>query len=350
MSRRVWKKSARVAVLATIVITVVLCSLGVVSNGCVGGRIRHRLVVNFRHEPVSTNGESDRTAESMYDSLRTVVHTAPACVDDALLVILITTAPDHAVQRAAIRRTWCAASARAPLGNKRDDEIDPLSSRFQCVFLIGSTENDATERSIAAEVAAHGDIAKGSYVDSYRNLTSKVLAGFHWCVRTCRSRFTLKTDDDCFVNVAVLLRLLSAQKDDDVYIGKVFSNAVVIRSDSSPWAVSERDYAPVYYPPYASGTGYLLSFGAMRRILAKSRRVPIFPNEDAYVGVLAEQAGIAATNSYRFTFVSDNWAVCNYRYLVVVHHVTARHQGVLWDTARRAVTECSRQKFITTWD
>lgn len=359
MTRRVWKRTTCLAIVAIVVIAVVLWSLQMVSDAWLGGRVKHILVVRHRHEPVPRSGgsdqtaESNRTAEGVYELLRTMLRTAPACVDDALLVILITTAPDHAVQRAAIRHTWCAASARAEREAGGDDEIDALSHHFQCVFLIGSTDNATTKRSIDAEMAAYGDIAKGSYVDSYRNLTSKVLAGFHWCVRHCGPRFVLKTDDDCFVNVAVLLRLIAMQGDDDVYVGKVFSSpadTLVIRNARNRWAVSERDYPPVYYPPYASGIGYLLSHGAMRRILAESRRVPAFPNEDAYIGVLADQAGVAPTNSYRFTFISDKWTVCNYMYLVVLHNVTALRQGELWGTARRAATECRRQTFITTWD
>ena len=164
----------------------------------------------------------------------------------------------------------------------------------------------------------------------------------------------LKTDDDCFVNVGVLLRLLSLHTGDDiVYVGKVYSspaNTLVIRSALSRWAVAERDYAPVYYPPYASGIGYVLSYGAVRRVLAESRRVAAFPNEDAYVGVLADRAGVTPLNSYRFTLLSDKWTVCNFRYLVVVHNVTSRRQRELWETARRAAVECRQQKFITTWD
>ncbi|KAI0232148.1 Beta-1,3-galactosyltransferase 4, partial [Lamellibrachia satsuma] len=262
----------------------------------------------------------------------------PVCIDDALLVILITSAPDHVVQRSAIRRTWCATAESAP-----------ASLRFQCVFLVGATGNEVTERAVRAEMAAHRDIAKGTFVDSYRNLTSKVLAGFHWCSSNCTSRFVLKTDDDCFVNVAVLLRLLAVQPDDDLYVGKIAEDTRVIRNVDSPWAVSEHEYPPLYYPAYASGTGYVLSYSAMRKILTESRRLRAFPNEDAYVGVLADQVRIVPTNSYRFTFVSDKWAVCNYRYLVVIHRVSADRQRVQLDMARRSTTECRHQKFITTW-
>jgi len=352
MKRRMCRRSRRIAVVAVVVIAVVtvLWSLETDSDA----RAKHRFVVRHRHEPDPPRAESDRTAERTYESPRTLLRSAPACVDDALLVILITTAPDHALRRAAIRRTWCAASTRAARATGEID-VDARDRRhFQCVFLIGATPSAATERSIRAETAAHGDIARGAYIDSYRNLTAKVLTGLHWCVRHCRPRFVLKTDDDCFVNVGVLLRLLSLHTDDDdVYVGKVYSsptNTFVIRSAHSRWAVSERDYSPVYYPPYASGIGYVLSYGAVRRILAESSRVAAFPNEDAYVGVLADRAGVTPVNSYRFTLLNDKWTVCNFRYLVVVHNVTSRRQGELWNTARRAATECRRQKFITTWD
>ncbi|WP_163464482.1 hypothetical protein [Escherichia coli] len=45
------------------------------------------------------------------------------------------------------------------------------------------------------------------------------------------------------------------------------------------------------FPPYASGTGYVLSASAVQLILNVASRAPLLPLEDVFVGVSARRGG-----------------------------------------------------------
>ena len=115
-------------------------------------------------------------------------------------------------------------------------------------------------------------------------------------------------------------------------------------------SVSRDEYPPDLYPPYASGTGYVLSREVLGRMLALSRRYKPFPNEDAYIGVLAEQLSVSPVHSSRFTLYSDAWTTCNYRYLLVIHNVTVKQQSQMLNIAKRALDDCKDQRFIKDWN
>ena len=89
------------------------------------------------------------------------------------------------------------------------------------------------------------------------NLYLQVMSGLHWVVTACSSQYILKTDDDCFVNTAIFVRLLTESPpqtgDRPLYTGHCMSSlkhTQVIRNPGSKWAVNDQEYAPDYYPLY----------------------------------------------------------------------------------------------------
>lgn len=90
--------------------------------------------------------------------------------DDATVVlILVTSAPHHFDRRQAIRETWGSIAAAA-------DSRSSLS-RSRTVFLVGRpTTDDAVAFLLDNEMSRHGDVLLGDYVDTYRNLTLKVIS------------------------------------------------------------------------------------------------------------------------------------------------------------------------------
>lgn len=50
------------------------------------------------------------------------------------------------------------------------------------------------------------------------------------------------------------------------------------------------------FPPYASGTGYVLSASAVQLILKVASRAPLLPLEDVFVGLSARRGGLAPTH------------------------------------------------------
>ena len=255
----------------------------------------------------------------------------PKCAKESKIVILITSAPQNTVRRNSIRETWCKAS-----------NFNLVVAPWQCVFLIGY--NQKLQESIQEEMKQHSDILLGSYEDSYRNLTIKIMHGLDWVSQACPTEYALKTDDDVYVNTELLSKLVSnVTAKDNIYLGLVMhtlSRLQVIRQPFSKWYVSYDQYPDKYYPPYAIGLGYLLSIDVVHKVVVASQQIPPFANEDAYVGVLVDQVDVAPIRSGRFTLTSSGLRTCNLRYLVVVHHVIGEEQHKLFDMNQEAWRTC----------
>lgn len=238
------------------------------------------------------------------------------------LLILVTSAPQNLNQRNAIRASW---------GGQREAR----GLRVQTLFLLGEPGGGQPphENGLERESAAQGDIVQAAFRDSYRNLTLKTLSGLSWADRHCPgARYVLKTDDDVFVNVPELVSELvrrggrweqrergmeprrGAEAGDGgwkagsptpvsqpvplLYLGRVHWRVYPIRTPGSKHQLSEEQWPASWgpFPPYASGTGYVLSASAVQLILQVASRAPFLPLEDVFVGLSARRGGLTPTS------------------------------------------------------
>ena len=285
-----------------------------------------------------------------YQHLVDSIYNKPAC-RTSFLHILITSATHHFTQRDIIRNTWCSKTHLIKSFLPRNS-----SSHIQCTFLIGQSKDVKTMQSIKQEIEKYDDILMGDYTDTYRNLTLKVISGLLWATTDCVSKYILKTDDDCFVNSNILLKVLFSQPEErytkPMYLGMAMDSlkhTLVIRDPESKWAVSFEEYPPEYYPAYISGTGYLLSQSSATKICKLSKQFVPFPVEDAYIGVLAEYAGVSPQHSYRFTLINENWRMCNFLYLILIHHISNSVQWEFQKLVKTAYKTCDHQSLTMKW-
>ncbi|GCB81993.1 hypothetical protein scyTo_0022854 [Scyliorhinus torazame] len=288
--------------------------------------------------------EEDENADGSsgidFDALYSWQHASPPCEKGQALLILVTSANANIDHRNAIRNTWALGWQESPFP-------------WQVVFLLGQVSDEGAADLVRLEQEQFQDLLVGSYLDTYRNLTLKVMHGLRWAVRTCQPAYILKTDDDCFVNTDRLPRFLVRDNPfrSRLYTGSLFAagKREVIRNPWSKWYVSWQDYGKERYPPYMSGVGYVLSLDAATAILRVALSVRPIPVEDAYIGILAEVAGIPVLSSSRFSKHNVNWRVCNYRYLMVIHPLSAQQQQVAHQNMVQARTACSDNPDITRW-
>lgn len=255
-------------------------------------------------------------------------------------LILIVSAPENVKNRQVIRETWCNPVA---YGHSKNS--------WQCLFLIGQSESVDIQNSLSEEFKSFKDILLGSYMDSYRNLTLKVMQALHWSNTNCPAKFTLKTDDDCFVQTHNLHELVTHHQDaSGLFMGHVHSDISqlhVIRNKDSRWHVLREDYEQDLYPPYISGVGYLLSYDVVQKLVNISQYIKIIPNEDAFIGILAQAVNISPSSSARFQLTSSGWSLCNYMYLVVFHRVEVHRQKDVFDKTLQALKTCKNPLKLT---
>ncbi|XP_021485480.2 beta-1,3-galactosyltransferase 4 [Meriones unguiculatus] len=264
------------------------------------------------------------------------------------LLILVCTAPEHVNQRNAIRGSWGAIR-------------EARGFRVRTLFLLGEPAGQHFA-DLAAESAAQEDILQASFQDSYRNLTLKTLSGLNWANKYCpMARYILKTDDDVFVNVPELVSELiqrggpsehwkkgkepqeetaivhEAHKDQAVpllYLGRVHWMVSPTRTPGARHHVSEELWPETWgpYPPYASGTGYVLSASAVQLILKVASRAPLLPLEDVFVGVSARRAGLAPTHCVKLAgathYPLDR--CCYGKFLLTSHMVDPWKMQQIW--------------------
>ncbi|XP_072903740.1 beta-1,3-galactosyltransferase 5-like [Hemitrygon akajei] len=291
--------------------------------------------------PRGKGGDPTGRAGVDFVSLFSPVHQPPPCRPYQDLMVLVTSAPLHVDRRDAIRGSWARRRLSSPFS-------------WQVVFLVGRATEQSAEAAVQEEQEIFGDLLLGDYVDTYRNLTLKVMHGLSWATSACRPSYVLKTDDDCFVNTDRLPGFLVRDNPirTGLYTGSLFpaERRDVIRDPGSKWYVSRQDYGRERYPPYASGVGYVLSLDAARDLLAAATSIRPIPVEDAYVGILAEAAGITPQDSGRFTKHNVSWRVCNYRYLMVIHQLSAQQQRLAHSKMVQAWTACPHSTDISNWD
>ncbi|XP_062612308.1 beta-1,3-galactosyltransferase 5-like [Saccostrea cucullata] len=301
------------------------------------GRHRLKLIAKIKSGNGSQRQNDQISKSAMWNVSNSVnIHLPkPRCESKLVILIFICSSVQNFQQRNAIRNSWCKTNS-----NKKYS--------WHCVFLLGEPEESGNylelTQKLKKEKEKYGDILQGSYTDTYRNLTYKVMHGFAWADAHCHSNFVLKTDDDCFVNTQLLYDLVLHHQDvSSLYIGKVTNDLEkrkVIRNVENRWHVSESDYKGDYYPPYASGAGYLMSWDTVKKLVSVSPYIKPIPVEDAYVGILAEAKNIIPSNSGRFVLMSDGWTLCNYAYLVVIHGVKYKEQEGLTQKSVQATEKC----------
>lgn len=207
------------------------------------------------------------------------------------LLVTVCSHPERLEYRQAIRETW---------GSTRGQE-------FQVLFLVGKHDDPYWNSLMEKENSLHGDILQVDVIDSYRNLSLKVIGGLCWLGEALQTAdYIMKTDDDVYINVWYLLRLLKENIiDGQQILGALSIKSPVKRDLRDPWGVKYSEFAPKIYPPYVSGGAYVMSRNAVQKLCIQkgTRKSPFVHLEDVYVtGILAQATGIGHVAHSGFSF------------------------------------------------
>ena len=200
------------------------------------------------------------------------------CNNNTILITMVTIAPKYFYKRLLIRNSW--------------GKVNNQSSII--VFLIGNSQDEVTNNLIREENLIYSDIIQEDFIDSYYNLTIKVMMGFKWIDQFCSfTRFVLKIDDDVVPNIYRLLIYLNElinQNINETMLGNFFHRPLVYRNKTSKFYISFKNFPNEYFPPFCGGSAYILTRDLVGLVYEKSlvSYFPPFSNfyEDVYIGML----------------------------------------------------------------
>lgn len=207
------------------------------------------------------------------------------CSSSPFLLVLIHTSPKNFARRKSIRTTW---------GTKNDN--------IKIVFIVGNVSNHNVQKMLDAENKVHGDFVQGNFIDAYRNMTYKHVMAFKYAIYHCaQAKYVLKTDDDVFVNMPVMMDFLTALSPygaKKLLLCNVIINSPVKRTFRSKWRVSFHEFSNKYYPPYCPGWAILYSPDILFELYKAIQKVNYFWIDDVLItGILAQNENIQHTDA-----------------------------------------------------
>ncbi|XP_038139499.1 lactosylceramide 1,3-N-acetyl-beta-D-glucosaminyltransferase A-like [Cyprinodon tularosa] len=273
-------------------------------------------------------------ARSFSDFPYLLDHPYKCTGEDVLLLVFVKSFPENTERRNAIRSTW---------GNETYIQ-NTLGVTVKVVFALGSLRTKRQNSSgrfqklLVKEDQLHGDLIQKNFLDSFHNLTLKLLLQFHWMHSRCaHARFFMTADDDVFVhmpNLVAYLQELSSRGVTDFWVGRVHVGAPPIRKKDSKYYVSYEMYQWSSYPDYTAGAGYVISSDVANKIyhatLTLNASIYI---DDVFMGICANAVNVSPqTHNYFSGEGKAPYHPCIYEQMMTSHgHVEDIHE--LWRAA-----------------
>lgn len=210
--------------------------------------------------------------------------------DTVRFLVYIHSSPNNLKKRQAIRQTWGQPALL-------------LLYKASMVFILGRASNPSVQELVDMEAAQYGDIVQEDFVDSYRNLTYKGVAGLKWASLFCnQSDFLLKTDDDILIDIVTLIEDLYTriipirQGTSKLVLCNLWTRMKVIRDPKSKWFISKEEFSGEYFPPYCSGSAFLVSSELAHALYTAALHTPFFWVDDYYItGLLVSKLRVQHT-------------------------------------------------------
>ncbi|WKA13509.1 MAG: N-acetyllactosaminide beta-1,3-N-acetylglucosaminyltransferase [Cotesia congregata filamentous virus 2] len=204
-----------------------------------------------------------------YDDLQESDHNVNVILENVMFLVL--SAPNNYQKRQSIRRTW---------GFK------------QRVYFFTSFVNLSYENTlkIHQESNDYHDIVFLNMYDTYDNLTLKVYSSIQWISKYCKDRNALiiKVNDNVFFNINLQFVLNEYFLINNKYIyGRLFSKAKPKKTGK--YSINEHEYPFYYYPPFVSGSCYIMKKNDFINLINYSTQLKYFKLENVFfTGIAAK--------------------------------------------------------------
>jgi len=227
-----------------------------------------------------------------------------AKVEALYMVILISSSPhneEHRELRNTIRQSWGNCSE---VTKYHSEYSSVVKSKVKCIllFYMGLSENDKMNELNSLELNEHKDIIIGNFIDSYSNMTRKILFAFNYVSIHYNSKYILKADDDVYINVPKLIYNINTKYKaiHNLYGGNIHY-ASVVRDARHRHYLTREEFPDDWYPPYNKGSQLIISSHLLKPLLLMSTRIQRFGIDDAYIGLIMNHINVLPTKIKEFT-------------------------------------------------
>ena len=243
----------------------------------------------------------------------------------AFLVVCVLSAPSNARERQAARDSWLTLKDEIKAGVDVDGGVESARGKNEVIplFVVGGRGLDAdARRTLALEMERHADLLiLDDLVDSYANLTLKIVHAYSWIDAHLASRYVLKLDDDSYARIDVLveeLRGAALGGHERLYWGFFDGRARPFKKGK--WSESTWNLCDLYIP-YALGGGYVVSANLVAYVARNAPDLRLFFNEDVAMGTWLAPLDVFRLHDPRFdTEFKSRGCFSSY---VVTHKQTA---------------------------
>ncbi|KAI4882832.1 hypothetical protein NFI96_003796 [Prochilodus magdalenae] len=279
---------------------------------------------------ITANLTLRREEARKFSDHRYLINHKGKCSDsDVLLLLFVKSSPENFERRQAIRSTW---------GNEAYVK-ETLDVTVKVVFALGlpphPSQRTKLQQKLFQEDEEYHDLIQQDFLDTFHNLTIKLLLQLGWTHAYCpHARFLMSADDDIFIHLPNLIRYLQDVDRDgrkDFWVGKVHQGAPPIRSKDSKYYVSEEMYPWQLYPDYTPGAGYVLSKDVASRVYQASLTLNAsLYIDDVFMGICGNAVGILPQENVFFSGEGRApYHHCIYNQMMTSHgHVKDLHE--LW--------------------
>ncbi|XP_071792216.1 beta-1,3-galactosyltransferase 1-like [Asterias amurensis] len=199
------------------------------------------------------------------------------------LLILVKTGPQNFYDRQQIRQTWGGTKL-------------VLNELVSTVFLLGMSSDMELNQRITKESQEYEDIVQENFIDSYHNLTIKIMMGLKWVATFCPNvSYVASADADMMLNTVNLVNRLLSKPRKRYAEGTLRRNVVPVRDPNAhngKWYTSFELYLYPTYAPFFPGSCYVMSGDLAWWIFLESRKVRYLPWDDVFFGLVLHRLGV----------------------------------------------------------
>ncbi|XP_071005567.1 lactosylceramide 1,3-N-acetyl-beta-D-glucosaminyltransferase A-like [Oncorhynchus clarkii lewisi] len=319
----------------------------------------YRYLVNSYDFINKSFGISQREAKSQSNFPYLINHHDKCDSNEVLLLLFVKSSPENLERRQAIRATW---------GNEAYTQRE-LGATVRVVFALGVHPNPQqrghVQRRLLGEDQVYRDLVQQDFVDTFHNLTIKLLLQFRWSHNYCsQARFLMSADDDIFVHMPNLVHYLQGliqQGAQDLWVGHVHRGAPPNRRKDSKYHVPYEMYQWLSYPDYTAGAGYVVSGDVASKIYQAtlSLNASLYI-DDVFMGICANAMGVSPQEHVYFSgegkapyhpciydkMITSHGHVADVRYLwkaatdPQIHDISSGLLGKMYCTAVKVMLLC----------